>query len=69
MGKRAAEVELFVGNMNPIQREEKPSMQREESPVMTTGLPSATVNRELRGDRSLPMLMSLDDDVMAVFAN
>lgn len=38
MGKRPAEVELFVGNMGSIQREVRPSMQREESPVMATGL-------------------------------
>jgi len=38
MGKRPAEVELFVGNMGSIQREVRPSMQREESPVMETGL-------------------------------
>ena len=31
MGKRSAEVELFLGNMGSIQRETRPSMQREES--------------------------------------
>ena len=30
MGKRPAEVELFEGNMASIQREIRPSMQREE---------------------------------------
>ena len=38
MGKRAAEIELFMGNMSFIQRRIRPSMQREEPPVMTTGL-------------------------------
>src|SRR5437879_12375779 len=38
MGKRAAEVELFVGNMSSIQGRIRTSMQREELPVMTTGL-------------------------------
>src|SRR5260370_21981913 len=38
MGKRAAEVELFVGNMSFIQRGIRPSRQREDQPVMTTGL-------------------------------
>lgn len=38
MGKRPAEVELFVGNMGSIQREIRPSMQREDKPTMETGL-------------------------------
>ena len=38
MGKRPAEVELFVGNMGSIQREKRSSMQREETPTMETGL-------------------------------
>src|SRR5271156_6030900 len=38
MGKRAAEDELFVGNMSSIQREDSAFMQREEPPVMETGL-------------------------------
>ncbi len=38
MGKRPAEVELFVGNMGSIQRESRSSMQREETPTMETGL-------------------------------
>ena len=38
MGKRPAEVELFVGNMGSIQREIRSSMQREETPTMETGL-------------------------------
>src|SRR5499427_5752842 len=38
MGKRPAEVELFVGNMGSMQREIRPSMQREDTPTMETGL-------------------------------
>ena len=38
MGKRPAEVELFEGNMGSIQREVRPSMQREDPPAMTTEL-------------------------------
>ena len=38
MGKRPAEVELFGGNMVSIQREIRPSMQREDTPTMETGL-------------------------------
>ena len=38
MGKRPAEVELFVGNMGSIQREIRSSMQREGTPTMETGL-------------------------------
>ena len=38
MGKRPAEVELFDGNMGSMQREIRPSMQREDTPTMETGL-------------------------------
>jgi hypothetical protein len=38
MGKRPAEGESFDGNMGSIQREDWPSMQREELPPMETGL-------------------------------
>src|SRR5947199_7639319 len=38
MGKRPAEGESFDGYMGCIQREDWPSMQREESPTMATGL-------------------------------
>jgi RNA-directed DNA polymerase len=38
LGKRPAEVELFVGNMGSIQWEIRPSMQREDTPTMETGL-------------------------------
>lgn len=38
MGKRPAEVELFLGNIGFIQRKIRPSMQRGESPTMETGL-------------------------------
>jgi RNA-directed DNA polymerase len=38
MGKRPAEVELFDGNMGSIQWEIRPSMRREETPTMETGL-------------------------------
>ena len=38
MGKRPADVELFVGNMGSIQREIRASMQREDTPTMATGL-------------------------------
>jgi RNA-directed DNA polymerase len=38
MGKRPAEVESFLGNIGFLQRKTRPSMQREESPTMETGL-------------------------------
>src|SRR6266478_2883984 len=38
MGKRPAEVELFSGNMGSIQREPRPSIQREEMLTMETEL-------------------------------
>ncbi len=38
MGKRPAEVELFSGNMGSIQRETRPSIQREEMLTMETEL-------------------------------
>jgi RNA-directed DNA polymerase len=38
MGKRPADVGLFEGNMASIQWEIRPSMQRDESPTMETGL-------------------------------
>jgi RNA-directed DNA polymerase len=38
MGKRPAGVELFEGNMASMQREIRPSMQRDELPTMATGL-------------------------------
>src|SRR6516165_6736128 len=38
MGKRPAGVELFEGNMVSMQREIRPSMQRDEPPTMATGL-------------------------------
>ena len=44
MGKRPAEVELFVGNMGSIQREIRASMQREETPTMETGLERIAVS-------------------------
>ena len=64
MGKRPAGVELFEGNMASMQREIRPSMQRDEPPTMATGLEriadSSTVNqrpksvvREIRTLRSV----------------
>ena len=38
MGKRSAVVEMFLGNMGFIQRETRPSIQREDQPTMETGL-------------------------------
>ena len=38
MGKRPEEIELFEGDMGSIQRENRSSMQREEKPIMETGL-------------------------------
>jgi RNA-directed DNA polymerase len=38
MGKRSAANELFLGNMGSIQRETRPSMQREDQLTMTTKL-------------------------------
>jgi|KBSMisStaDraftv2_1062788.scaffolds.fasta_scaffold779957_1 hypothetical protein len=38
MGKRSAAGELFLGNMGSIQRETRPSMQREDQLTMETKL-------------------------------
>src|SRR5438874_3582992 len=38
MGKRSAVVELFLGDMGSIQRETRPSMQREDQLTMETKL-------------------------------
>ena len=38
MGKRTAVVELFLGDMGSIQRETRPSIQREDQPTMETKL-------------------------------
>jgi len=38
MGKRSAVVELFLGDMGSIQRELRPSIQREDQPTMERNL-------------------------------
>jgi hypothetical protein len=38
MGKRSAVAEFFLGNMGSIQRETRPSIQREDQPTMETQL-------------------------------
>jgi hypothetical protein len=38
MGKRSAVVELFLGDMDSMQRELRPSIQREDQPTMETKL-------------------------------
>jgi RNA-directed DNA polymerase len=38
MGKRPAEGDVLDGNMDSMQRETRPSMQRDETPTMETGL-------------------------------
>jgi RNA-directed DNA polymerase len=43
MGKRSAVVELLLGNMGSIQRETRPSMQREDQPTMATKLEQIAV--------------------------
>src|SRR5271169_6428045 len=43
MGKRSAVVELFLGNMGSIQRESRPSIQREEQLTMETKLEQIAV--------------------------
>ena len=43
MGKRSAVVELFLGDMGSIQRELRPSIQREDQPTMETKLEQITV--------------------------
>ena len=63
MGKRSALVELFLGNMGSIQRETRPSIQREDQLTMETQLEQIavkTVNqlpksvvREIRTPRSV----------------
>ena len=63
MGKRSAVVELFLGNMGSIQREIRPSIQREDQPTMETKLEQIAVKavnqlpksvvREIRTPRSV----------------
>ena len=63
MGKRSAVVELFLGDMGSIQRETRPSIQREDQLTMETQLEQIavkTVNqlpksvvREIRTPRSV----------------
>src|SRR4051795_9576310 len=63
MGKRSAVVELLLGNMGSIQREIRPSMQREDQPTMETKLEQIaakavkqrpkSVVREIRTPRSV----------------
>src|SRR4029077_5357672 len=43
MGKRSAAGELFLGNMGSIQRETRPSMQREDQLTMETKLEQIAV--------------------------
>jgi len=43
MGKRSAAGELFLGNMGSIQRERRPSMQREDQLTMETKLEQIAV--------------------------
>jgi len=44
MGKRSAVVELFLGNMGSIQRETRPSIQREDQLTMETKLEQIAAN-------------------------
>ena len=63
MGKRSAVVELFLGNMGSIQRETRPSIQREDQLTMETQLEQIAVKaanqlpksvvREIRTPRSV----------------
>jgi hypothetical protein len=45
MGKRSAVVELFLGDMGSIQRELRPSTQREDQLTMETKLEQKAVNQ------------------------
>ena len=63
MGKRSAVVELFLGDMGSIQRETRPSIQREDQLTMETKLEQIAVKavnqlpksvvREIRTPRSV----------------
>jgi hypothetical protein len=63
MGKRSAVVELFLGDMGSMQRELRPSIQREDQPTMETKLGQIAVKavnqlpksvvREIRTPRSV----------------
>ena len=63
MGKRSAAGELFLGNIGSIQRETRPSMQREDQLTMETKLEQIAVKavnqlpksvvREIRTPRSV----------------
>ena len=63
MGKRSAVVELFLGDMGSIQRELRPSTQREDQPTIETKLEQIAVKavtqlpnsvvREIRAPRSV----------------
>ena len=51
MGKRSAVVELFLGDMGSIQRETRPSIQREDQLTMETKLEQIAV--KARGEPNL----------------
>jgi hypothetical protein len=63
MGKRSAVVELFLGDMGSMQRELRPSIQREDQPTVETkpeqiavnavNQPPKSVVREIRTPRSV----------------
>jgi RNA-directed DNA polymerase len=48
MGKRSAAGELFLGNMGSIQRETRPSMQREDQLTMETKLGRIAANSAVK---------------------
>ena len=54
MGKRSAVVELFLGDMGSIQRETRPSIQREDQLTMETQLEQIAVKATNQLPKSVP---------------
>ena len=56
MGKRSAVVELFLGDMGSIQRETRPSIQREDQLTMETKLEQIADPMQARRTESATVL-------------
>ena len=56
MGKRSAVVELFLGDMGSMQRELRPSIQREDQPTMETKLEQIADPMQARRTESATVL-------------
>ena len=60
MGKRSAVVELFLGNMGSIQRETRPSIQREDQLTTKTQLEQIAVKAANQLPKSVVRYVALE---------